>query len=53
MTNFTAGQYKLILIALRRYQQIYNADKKIYTECQDLLDLLMKMVYNQGREQPN
>jgi hypothetical protein len=50
--NFTREQYQLIMIAVREYQQIYNVDKKTYGECQEILDMLMNLVYTQGREQP-
>lgn len=50
--NFTHDQYKLMMIAVRKYQQIYNIDKKTQDECQEVLDLLMNLVYTQNREQP-
>jgi hypothetical protein len=50
--NFTREQYQLMMIAVRKYQQIYNVDKKTHTECQEVLDMLMNLVYTQGREQP-
>jgi hypothetical protein len=50
--NFTRQQYQLMMIAVRKYQQIYNVDKKTYDECGEVLDLLTDLVYTQDREQP-
>jgi len=51
--NFNNEQWKLIFIAVRRYQieRTLN-DSQDYWECSEILDELFDLAYTQQREQP-
>ena len=51
--NFTPEQYKLIYLAVRRYQlDKTSLNGHEYQECNEILDQLFDSVYTQRVEQP-
>ena len=51
--DFTSEQYKLIYIAVRRYQYEKTVlNSKEYSNCSEILDELFDSVYTQRIEQP-
>jgi hypothetical protein len=50
--NFTREHYQLIYTAVRSHQDKYYYDRQTWTQCNEVIDELHKLVYTQREEQP-